>query len=59
MHNPVRMKNFHGLWAGNVHECSPKFSIGRVTILLLTLCSCALSEKLTFFLYLETKCPGL
>jgi hypothetical protein len=28
-------------------------------IFLLTLCSCALSEKLTFFLYLETKCPGL
>jgi len=28
-------------------------------ILILTLCSCALSEKLTFFLYVETKCPGL
>jgi len=26
------MKSFHGVWAGNVHECSLKSSIGKVRI---------------------------
>jgi catechol 2,3-dioxygenase-like lactoylglutathione lyase family enzyme len=26
------MKSFHGVWVGNVHECSLKSSIGKVSI---------------------------
>jgi hypothetical protein len=33
VHNPLRVKNFHGVSAGNVHKCLPKTRIGKVSAL--------------------------
>src|SRR5882724_1253067 len=30
IHNPLSVKHFHGVSAGNVHECSPNLNIGIV-----------------------------
>jgi hypothetical protein len=29
--NSLSMKSFHGVWAGNIHKCLPKTSIGKVS----------------------------
>jgi hypothetical protein len=29
--NPLSMKSFHGVWAGNIHKCLPKTSVGKVS----------------------------
>src|SRR2546427_5255169 len=36
IYNPLSMKSFHGVSAGNVHKCLPKTSIGKVSGLLFT-----------------------
>src|SRR5215468_6626621 len=37
VHNPLSVKYFHGLSAGNTHECSLKLSIGIVRFIRYTL----------------------
>jgi hypothetical protein len=32
VHNPLSVKHFHGVSAGNTHECSLKSRIGEVRI---------------------------
>jgi hypothetical protein len=34
------MKSFHGVLAGNVHECSLKLSIGKVSVVAMLLSRC-------------------
>jgi hypothetical protein len=31
VHNPLRMKSFHVVWAGNVQECSLESRIGKAS----------------------------
>src|SRR5262245_21540509 len=32
LHNPLSVKHFHAVWAGNVHECSLKSCIGKASL---------------------------
>jgi hypothetical protein len=32
LHNPLSVKHFHAVWAGNVPECSLKSCIGKASV---------------------------
>jgi hypothetical protein len=34
LHNPLSVKHFHAVWAGNVPECSLKSCIGKASNIL-------------------------